>query len=125
MGGIFIVLAIVVAAVFCGDLSNRYLRQSLLVVIGFGAIGTRDDWIKVRSRQRGLTVRQKFLAQWIVAFIVATLLYFVQVDKPHGLELVFPVGKFGVAIGVFFIAWAAFVMVGSSNGGSTVWRVVV
>ena len=116
MGGIFIVLAIVVAAVFCGDLSNRYLRQSLLVVIGFGAIGTRDDWIKVRSRQRGLTVRQKFLAQWIVAFIVATLLYFVQVDKPHGLELVFPVGKFGVAIGVFFIAWAAFVMVGSSNG---------
>ena len=37
MGGIFIVLAIVVATAFCGDLSNRSLRQSLRVVIGFGA----------------------------------------------------------------------------------------
>ena len=116
MGGIFIVLSIVVAAVLCGDLTNRYLLQSLLVVMGFGAIGAHDDWIKVTARARGLSVRQKFFWQWVVAFAIATLLYFVQFDKPRGLELVFPFGKFGVTIGFFFIAWAAFVMVGSSNG---------
>jgi len=116
MGGIFIVLAIVVAALVCGDLTNRYLLHSLIVVIGFGAIGVRDDWVKVISRKKGLTVRQKFAWQWLLAIVVAILLYFVQVDKPRGLELVFPFGKFRVAIGLLFVVWAAFVMVGSSNG---------
>lgn len=116
MGGIFIVLAIVVAAVLCGDLTNRYLLQSLIVVIGFGAIGVHDDWIKVSSRKKGMTVRQKFFWQWLLAFLVAALLYFVQADKPRGLELVFPIGKYSLAIGLLFIVWAAFVMVGSSNG---------
>lgn len=64
MGGLFIVLAIVVAAIVCGDLTNRYLLHSLIVVIGFGAIGMRDDWVKVISRKKGLTVRQKFAWQW-------------------------------------------------------------
>ncbi|HEY0982659.1 phospho-N-acetylmuramoyl-pentapeptide-transferase [Schlesneria sp.] len=116
MGGIFIVLSIVVAGVVCGDLSNRYLLQSLLVVIAFGAIGAHDDWIKVTGRGRGLSVRQKFFWQWVIALGIATLLYFVQFEKPRGLELVFPIGKAGLSLGALFIAWAAFVMVGSSNG---------
>ena len=116
MGGIFIVMAIVVAAVICGDLMNRYLLQSLIVVVGFGAIGAFDDWVKVSTHKRGLTARQKFAWQWALGLIVATLLYFVQADKPQGLDLVFPVGKFGQFLGVYFIIWAAFVMVASSNG---------
>jgi phospho-N-acetylmuramoyl-pentapeptide-transferase len=116
MGGIFIVLAMVVAAVLCGDLTNRYLLQALLIVLGFAAIGIHDDWIKVSSRKQGLTVRQKFFWQWAIAFLVATLLYFIQFDKPSGLELVFPFGKFRIAIGFLFVLWSAFVIVGSSNG---------
>ncbi len=116
MGGIFIVGAIVVAAVSCGDLMNRYLLQSLVLVIGFGAIGAHDDWIKVSSQKRGLTARDKFAWQWALALVVAVLLFFLQVEKPQGLDLVFPFGKFVLPLGVFFIIWAAFVMVGSSNG---------
>jgi phospho-N-acetylmuramoyl-pentapeptide-transferase len=51
-----------------------------------------------------------------MALFVAILLFFVQVDKPQGLDLVFPVGKLSLSLGVFFIIWAAFVMVGTSNG---------
>ena len=116
MGGIFIVLAIVVAGLICGDLSNRYLLQSLLVVIGFGAIGAHDDWIKVRSKLRGLTARQKFSWQWLVALGIGAWLYIVQVEKPQGLDLVFPFGKFSLYLHTYFVIWAAFVMVGSSNG---------
>lgn len=116
MGGLFIVLAIVVAAVTCGDLTNRYLLQSLLVVVGFGAIGARDDWIKVRSRKRGLTVREKFLWQWALALVIAGLLYLLQLNKPQGTDLIFPIGKASVSLGLLFVFWAAFVMVGSSNG---------
>ena len=40
----------------------------------------------------------------------------VQLSRPQGLELIFPIGRQGIFIGVAFIAWAAFVIVGSSNG---------
>jgi phospho-N-acetylmuramoyl-pentapeptide-transferase len=116
MGGLFIVAGIVVAAVGCGDLSNRYLQQALILVIGFAAIGAIDDWIKISTRKRGVTVRQKFSAQMILAIAVCSWLYMVQLSQPQGLELIFPIGRQAIFIGVAFIAWAAFVIVGSSNG---------
>lgn len=116
MGGLFIVAAIVVAAVCCADLSNRYVIQALLIVIGFGCLGAVDDWIKVSTHKRGLTVRQKFVAQMVFALAVSSWLYIVQLSQPQGLELVFPIGRQGLFLGMGFIAWAAFVMVGSSNG---------
>jgi phospho-N-acetylmuramoyl-pentapeptide-transferase len=116
MGGLFIVLAIVVAAVICGDFTNRYLLLSLLLVIGFGAIGAHDDWIKVRLKKRGLTARDKFSWQWLLALIISALLFLVQQDKPEGLDLIFPFGNFSLSLGVYFVVWASIVMVGSSNG---------
>ena len=116
MGGLFIVAAIVVAALCCADLSNRYVIQALLIVVGFGCLGAMDDWIKVSTHKRGLTARQKFAAQMIFALAVSSWLYMVQLSQPQGLELIFPIGRQGLFLGVGFIAWAAFVMVGSSNG---------
>jgi phospho-N-acetylmuramoyl-pentapeptide-transferase len=116
MGGLFIVAAIVVAALCCADLSNRYVIQALLVVVGFGCLGAMDDWIKVSTHKRGLTARQKFVAQMIFAMAVSTWLYMVQLSQPHGVDLIFPIGRYSLFLGVGFIAWAAFVMVGSSNG---------
>ena len=69
MGGLFIVAGIVVAAVGCGDLSNRYLQQALILVVGFAVIGAIDDWIKMSTRKRGVTVRQKFSAQMILDWL--------------------------------------------------------
>ena len=116
MGGLFIVAAIVVAALCCADLSNRYVIQALLIVVGFGCLGAMDDWIKVSTHKRGLTARQKFAAQMVFALAVSSWLYIVQLSQPQGLELIFPIGRQGLFLGVGFIAWAAFVMVGSSNG---------
>jgi phospho-N-acetylmuramoyl-pentapeptide-transferase len=116
MGGIFIVLAIIVAAITCGDFTNRYILQALILVIGFGAIGAHDDWIKVSSFKRGLSPREKFAQQSVIAMFVGILLYLVQSGKPQGLELIFPFGKLSLGLGWFFIVWASFVIVGSSNG---------
>jgi phospho-N-acetylmuramoyl-pentapeptide-transferase len=116
MGGIFIVMAIIIAGITCADLTNRYILQALILVLGFGAIGAYDDWIKVSSNKRGLTPQQKFVKQWIIALIIGCLLFFVQYEKPQGVDLVFPFGKFSLSLGWVFILWAAFVMVGSSNG---------
>lgn len=116
MGGLFIVAAIVVAAVCCADLSNRYVIQSLLVVIGFGCLGAMDDWIKISTKRRGLTARQKIVAQSVFALAISSWLYMVQLSQSQGLDLVLPVGRHSLFLGVSFILWAAFVMVGSSNG---------
>ena len=116
MGGLFIVAAIVIAALGCCDLSNRYVLQALLIVVGFAVLGGIDDWIKIRTRKRGVTARQKFVAQFIMALPICVWLYMVQLTQPQGLELIFPIGRQGIFIGAAFVAWAAFVIVGSSNG---------
>ena len=116
MGGIFIVGAIVVAALICGDLSNRYLQLALLTTVGFAAIGIADDWIKISTAKRGLTVREKFLAQLFIAAVVVHLLAIEQKDKPHGLDLIWPIGMHGLFLGGAFAIWGTLVIAGSSNG---------
>jgi phospho-N-acetylmuramoyl-pentapeptide-transferase len=116
MGGVFIVAAIVTAALVCGDLSNRYLQLALVVVVGFAAIGITDDWIKITTAKRGLTVRQKLLAQLLIASVVVHFLVIEQRDKPHGLDLIWPIGMHGLFLGGAFAIWGTLVVVGSSNG---------
>ncbi len=116
MGGVFIVAAIVIAALVCADLSNRYVQLALLITAGYAAVGITDDWIKISTAKRGLTARQKFLAQLLIAAVVVHLLAIEQRDKPHGLELVWPIGMHGLFLGGAFAIWGTLVIVGSSNG---------
>lgn len=116
MGGIFIVAAILIAALVCGDLTNRYLQLALIVTAGFAAIGITDDWIKITTAKRGLTVRQKFLAQLLIAAIVVHFLAIEQRDKPHGLDLIWPIGTHELFLGGAFAIWGTLVITGSSNG---------
>lgn len=116
MGGMFIVGAIVVAGLLWGDLSNPYVQQALVVVMGFGILGGIDDWVKIRTTKRGLTARQKFLGQCVIAAIVSVWLFQVQLPRPGGVDLIAPIGRVAVPLGIVFIGWAAFVLVGASNG---------
>jgi phospho-N-acetylmuramoyl-pentapeptide-transferase len=116
MGGMFIVAAIVAAGALWGDLSNAYVQQALFVVITFGVLGGIDDWVKIRTTKRGLTARQKFLGQCVLGVIVCVWLYQTQSTRQHGLDLIGPFGRYALPLGMAFIAWAAFVLVGASNG---------
>lgn len=115
MGGLFIVGAVVIAALLWGDLGSRYVQLALFLCIGFGALGATDDWIKLSTRKRGLTVKQKFAVQMALSLVAAGLLYVEHQDKPFGLELVWPLGQYSLWLGIGFIVWSAFVLVGSSN----------
>lgn len=116
MGGMFIVAAVLAAALICGDLQNSYLRMALVATVGFGTIGAIDDWIKIRTSKRGLTVRQKFLLQLGLGGLLSVWLFQVQQPQPLGLELVSPIGHHGIWLGPVFAVWATLVVVGSSNG---------
>ncbi|WP_083233653.1 phospho-N-acetylmuramoyl-pentapeptide-transferase [Planctopirus hydrillae] len=116
MGGLFIVVAIVVAALLCGDLSNRYLQLALVTVVLFGAIGAIDDWVKNRTSRRGLTARQKFAAQCIASMLVLFPLYWGLRTAPQLEDLPLNLGLATISLGPAFVLWGSFVMVGSSNG---------
>ena len=116
MGGLFIVAAVVVASLLWGDLTNPYVQIALWLTLGFGAIGGVDDWIKLSTTRRGLTVKQKFLLQCGVGLVAAWWLYVEQSHTPYGLTLIWPFGNAGLSLGGAFVAWALLVIVGTSNG---------
>jgi len=116
MGGVFISAAIVIASVICGDLTNPFTRCGIGVVVTFCALGAWDDWVKLSTTRNGLTVRQKFAVQLVLAAAFAIAIYWINQGRPDGLQLVFPIGDLRWSLGFGFILWAVFVLVGSSNG---------
>ncbi|MGO8105572.1 phospho-N-acetylmuramoyl-pentapeptide-transferase, partial [Rhizobium leguminosarum] len=52
MGGLMILAGIVGASLLWADLSNVYVVATLLVTLGFGAIGFYDDYLKVTKQSR-------------------------------------------------------------------------
>ena len=56
MGGALILVSITVTTLLWGDLANRFVWVTLLVTVGFGAIGWVDDYRKVVHRNpKGLS----------------------------------------------------------------------
>ncbi len=114
MGGVLILFAIVVPTLLWADLSNGYVWVVLLTVIGYGAIGFYDDYLKVvRKDPKGLRPRHKFGSQCAVAGVVALFLY---IDPDFATTLTIPFLKnTSVELGLLFIPFTMAVIVGSSN----------
>ena len=116
MGGTLVLVAIGLSTLLWSDLSNRYVWLVLLVTLGFGAIGYRDDYLKlVLKHSKGMASRNKFLFQSILALAAAFYLYF-SATLPIETQLIFPFFKHVLLpLGPFFIVLTYFVIVGTSN----------
>lgn len=115
MGGLFIMAALLVSVLLFGDLHNGYIMPALMVAGGMTLIGIVDDLVKLRSTAKGITVRQKLLAQLVVAAIAATLLYHQQIAVADGLQFRAPMLGSTLSLGLWFIPLAILVIVGASN----------
>lgn len=116
MGGALMLVAIAVACLLWGDLSNPYLWLVLLVTGAFGAVGWVDDYRKiVEKNSRGLPGRWKYFWQSLIGLAAALYLY-LAFDTPVTTELYIPFFKdFVWSMGPFFILLTYFVIVGASN----------
>ncbi|CAA0109973.1 Phospho-N-acetylmuramoyl-pentapeptide-transferase [Halioglobus japonicus] len=116
MGGALMLVAIAVACLMWGDLSNSYLWLALLVTAAFGAIGWVDDYRKVVEKSsRGLPARWKYFWQSAIGLAAAFFLY-LSFDSAVTTELYIPFFKdFAWSMGPLFIVLAYFVIVGASN----------
>ncbi len=104
MGGALVLIAITFSTLLWADLSNRYIWVVLLVTLGFGAIGWRDDYLKlVLKHSRGLSARHKYFMQSVLGLAAACYLYF-NAATPAETDLIFPFFKNVVLpLGPFFI----------------------
>ncbi len=114
MGGILIAIAHLTSVLLWADITNKYIWLCIFVFVGFGTIGFLDDYLKVVKRHNmGLTKGAKFLAQVLVGGVAVALL----IHLPgYSSKLYFPFIKwFHPDLGWFYVIFALFVMVGSSN----------
>jgi phospho-N-acetylmuramoyl-pentapeptide-transferase len=114
MGGVLIIFAVVGSTLLWTDLTNRFVWIALLATVGFGAIGFTDDYLmQVKKRSLGLTARQKFLFQVILALLVGLLATMV---PEFSTKLSVPFFKrLTPDPGWGYIFFAALVIVGASN----------
>ncbi|WP_276899402.1 phospho-N-acetylmuramoyl-pentapeptide-transferase, partial [Frischella perrara] len=116
MGGILIVSSIMTSVLLWAELSNPYVWVTLFVLGGFALVGFADDYLKVvRKNPRGLIARWKYFWQSVIALMVAFGLYIYGKDTPVT-ALVVPFFKDVMPqLGLFYIIFTYFVIVGSGN----------
>jgi phospho-N-acetylmuramoyl-pentapeptide-transferase len=114
MGGIIMILSIIISTILWARLDNLFILLTLFSTIWLGGLGFVDDYIKLKSKNRsGINKRTKFLGQIMLGFIVGAVLFF---DKNADTNIYFPFFKNLIFnIGFFYILFAVFVVVSTSN----------
>ena len=112
MGGLMILTAVFIAILLWMDLRNIYVWSCLLVMAGFGLVGFKDDYDKVKKRShKGLSGRIRLLFEFSIAAVAVAL-----ITSHSGTLLYLPFIKGPVAdLGYFYIVFGAFVIVAFGN----------
>lgn len=116
MGGLMILISLTLSTLLWANLKNPYVWAVLLLTVSYGMIGFLDDYLKVsRHTCGGLPGKLKLLLQFIFAGLAV---YYITENTSPGLAtgLTFPfLKKALIDLCVFYIPFAMFVIVGSSN----------
>ncbi|HVR37743.1 MAG TPA: phospho-N-acetylmuramoyl-pentapeptide-transferase [Thermoanaerobaculia bacterium] len=118
MGGILINIAILIPTLLWADILNPYIWIVLFVTFAYGAIGFIDDYQKlVKRRNLGLTPKQKFTAQIVVALMAGlAIAYLPSIHNNYSTVLTFPFFKtLHLNLGILYIPFIMLVIVGASN----------
>lgn len=118
MGGLMILITLTLSALLWIDPRNHYLWIVLLPTLLFGALGFLDDYQKIRKKHSGgITSRQKFAGQILIALATGIFLLNFAETAPHAKSLHLPFLKHPVVdnLGWFALLFFILVMVGSSN----------
>lgn len=116
MGGLMILISSIVSTVLWMDLSNLFTWAVLFVMVGFGLVGFVDDYNKLTKRSSdGIPGRVRLAVQALIS--VVAIWAVMQAAAPSTASAVsIPFVKdYMLQLGVFFIPFAVFVVVGSSN----------
>ena len=112
MGGVMIIASILITTlIFAGV--NFFTLIALVSTLGFGLVGFLDDYIKVvKKRSLGLTPKQKIFGQVTLAILIplAQVIF-----KPEMTKLVIPFFESTLDLGLLYVPFMAFVIIGTVN----------
>ena len=116
MGGVIIIIGILTSTLLWADLNNVYIWTLIFVSLGLGLLGFVDDLMKIKLKNsRGLNSKLKFFGQLIIACIALFILIKFS-NHEYLFNLYFPFFKNLIwNMGLFFIPFGLFVIIGSSN----------
>ena len=116
MGGLIILLGLLTSVILWADLSNINILFCVYVAVSFGLLGAFDDYKKIKySNSSGISSKLKIILQ-IVLSIIGVVIYVNFIDYQNINNLYFPFFKnLIINLGWFFIPFAIFVIIGSSN----------
>ncbi len=113
-GGVFIILAIIMASVIVLALAQRLRTEAfiiLLTLLFYTFAGFQDDYIKIKGKGNdGLTARGKLLRQ--IAIALLPTLYMMMADTSATDVYI---GNLVLHMGWFYPVFAVFVITGASN----------
>ena len=114
MGGILILFSVIITTLLWANLTNYFVWLVLLITTGFGIIGFIDDYLmQIKKRSKGLSVRNKFFMQSVIALAAGFLFYS---NPDFNTQVTIPFFKnISPELGSWYILFAAFVIVGTSN----------
>ena len=115
MGGIIIIIGMISTTLLWADLKNIYVWTLIFVSLSLGLLGFLDDLLKIKYENSiGLNSKLKFLGQLIISLVTVFVLIKFS-GHQYLYNLYFPFFKnFIVYMGIFFIPFALFVIIGSS-----------
>jgi phospho-N-acetylmuramoyl-pentapeptide-transferase len=112
-GGVIMLLAVLAAVFICTRPPQLPAIICLVSMVSFGLLGFLDDFIKIaKKRNLGLTVKEKFLGQFLFAGLVLLL----AAVAGRGTVVDFPLVNASLDMGWFYYPVMALLMVGMING---------
>jgi len=116
MGGLMILIGVTGSTLLWANFSSTYTWVVLMVTIGFGLIGFYDDYLKVtKQSDKGFSGKARLAIEFVIAGFAAYIVMQVG-SAPFSSSLTFPFIKdFMINLGIFFVPFAAFVIVGAGN----------
>lgn len=116
MGGVLILFTTLISSLLWCDLSSGYIYMCLIAMLGFGAIGFADDYLKVAKRNtKGVSGRIRLLMGGLISAGIGFWIYKISPAHLQGV-LTFPFSMdFTVSLGLLFLLFVPFVIVGTAN----------
>lgn len=117
MGGVFVVLAVVLATAFLGNFTNPVVYVFLSVIVTMGMLGAVDDWMKLTGiRKGGMRMGLKFALQCLIGYGAGLFLWWalIRTDPHNATRLFIPFDGY-VELGAAYPFWVMLVIVATSN----------
>ena len=120
MGGVMIIAPVLLltvllnaAALIGFKVTGKSVFVPLITMLTYGILGAIDDWEGIRGKRKGegMTIRVKFISQWLIAGVIAWALKYL-LDVPG---MFIPGVPAEVELGWWYVPIAAFIIVAMSN----------